>query len=205
MDPSATSNTTSASLIRAATVGRVWIELANSSVSARLVTLDHVAKLRYMYILLYYLRCYFFSSFFWTRAYFVEGKNKERTCATAASAHVARAYHREHLINGWFNQGHRSSPRLPIRFTGFWWQIWLILIWFPSFLSFFPPPFRIFLRSSSSICAPPVIYAGEFVWTESLRTQSKMHRSRNQYQLRMHSGTWSRPLRRDELGKIYYI
>ena len=80
---------------------------------------------------------------------------------------------------------------------------WFLFDFLLFFLSF--PPFRIFLRSSPSICAPPVLYAGEFVWTKSLRTQSKMHRSRNQYQLRMHSGTWSRPLRRDEFGKIYYI
>jgi hypothetical protein len=45
-DPSAISNTTSASLIRAATVERVWIEWANSSASARLATLDHVARPR---------------------------------------------------------------------------------------------------------------------------------------------------------------
>lgn len=60
MDPSATSNTTSASLIRAATVGRVWIELANSSVSARLVTLDHVAKLRYIHFTLLFAMLFFF-------------------------------------------------------------------------------------------------------------------------------------------------
>ena len=96
MDPSATSNTTSASLIRAATVGRVWIELANSSVSARLVTLDRVAKLRYIYILLVLFAMLFF--FFLLDGSLFRSEN--RTRKEAAGAHVARAYHREHLING---------------------------------------------------------------------------------------------------------
>lgn len=46
VDPNATSSITNANPIRVATVVRAWTEWANSSAFARLVTLDHVVKLR---------------------------------------------------------------------------------------------------------------------------------------------------------------
>ena len=84
-----------------------------------------------------------------------------------------------------FNQGHSNE----IRFTLFarkQWQMALIFISFPL---------------SPSVRMPNWICTGEPVRAEPLRTQSKVHRSRNQYQLRMHSRTRSSPLRWDELGK----
>lgn len=125
-DRSATSNTTSASLIRVATAVRVWIVLANSSASARRATPDHVARLRYFILDAIPL--------FLSPGIVTWFGGREKVDCWCRGAH-----HREHLINGWFNQGHRSSPRLPNRFSWLWWQIWLILIWFPLLLfSLFP-------------------------------------------------------------------